>query len=226
MNTTQEKEYIISVTGYSRIFVKPNYFTIDITLECISNSMESSLQMINEDMANMFRLAESVGILKDIIKDIIKVVDLDFGLDYIWKNNTHVFNGYKVNQKVCIEMDVTVENEAMTKAFVSRLSGMLTNMEKCDINYALKNKKEHLAKVRELSFLDAQEKAQQYAKLAGVKIVGTNTISDIERIEEYSRSNAMYEASPCESMDDANLPNGKKVVLENTVYVVFDIGKK
>jgi len=222
MSTLKEKEYIISLTGYSRIFVKPNYFTIDISMECISNTMENSLSQINENMANLYRLNELVGIEKDIVN----VVDLNFDLEYEWKNKTYVFVGYKVEQQVTIEMDVTNENEAKAKTFVSRITGLLSKMKRCKINYGLKNKKEHLAKVRELSFLDALEKAEQYAKLAGVKIVGTNTISDIEPVEEYSRSNVQYEGDSPSSVEDTNLPNGKKIILENTVFVTFDIGKK
>ncbi len=44
MSTSKEKEYVISITGYSKIFIKPNYFTIDISLECISNTMENKLK--------------------------------------------------------------------------------------------------------------------------------------------------------------------------------------
>ena len=224
MSTLKEKEYIISITGYSRIFVKPNYFTIDISMECISNTMENSLGKINEDMASLYRLTELIGINKDIVN----VVDLNFDLEYEWKNKAYVFVGYKVEQQVTIEMEVTNENEAKAKTFVSRIAGLLSNMKQCKINYGLKNKKEHLSKVRELSFLDALEKAEQYAKLAGIKIVGTNTISDIEPVEEYSRSNVAYECheSAMDSADETNLPNGKKIVLENKVFVTFDIGKK
>ncbi len=223
MSTSKEKEYVISITGYSKIFIKPNYFTIDISLECISNTMENALNQINDDMASIYRLTEMVGMKKDIVN----VVDLNFDLEYEWKNKSYVFIGYKVEQQVTIEMDVTNENETMAKTFISRITALLSNMKKCKINYGLKNKKEHLSKVRELAFLDAQEKAEQYAKLAGVKIVGTNMISDAEPTEEYSRSNVLYESSlEIGSAEDTNLPNGKKIVLENSVFVIFDIEKK
>lgn len=219
----KEKEYIISITGFSRFFVKPNYFTIDISMECISDTMDNSLEKINEDMSSLYRLTELVGIKKEIVN----VVDLNFDLEYEWKKNTYVFIGYKVEQQVTIEMDVTTENETMAKTFISRISGLLSNMKHCKINYNLKNKKEHLSKVRALAFIDAQEKAEQYAKLANVKIVGTNTISDIEPIQEYSRSNELYEYDTIAgSSEETNLPNGKKIVLESKVFVVFDIGKK
>jgi uncharacterized protein YggE len=184
--------------------------------------MENSLSRINDDMASLYRLTESVGIKKDIVK----VVDLSFDLRYEWKRNEYVFVGYQVEQQVTIEMEVTSENETMARTFVSRITGLLSNMKQCQIRYGLKNKKEHLSKVRELSFLDALEKAEQYAKLAGIKIVGTNTISDIEPVQEYSRSNASSEEPLMGSDEDTNLPNGKKIVLENKVFVTFDIGKK
>ena len=222
MNTMKEKEYIISTTGFSRIFVKPNYFTIDISLECVSGSMNTSLNMINDDMTNLYRIGDLVGINNEVFN----VIDLDFSLDYEWKNSSYIFKGYKVNQKVAIECDVTIENEEKAKQLVGQVSNLLRNMKKCDISYALRNKKEHLTKVRELSFLDAKEKAEHYATLAGVKIVGTNTITDIEPIEEYSRNNLYDSGSQIGSSGDTNLPNGKKIVLENTVYVVFDIEKK
>jgi uncharacterized protein YggE len=223
MNSIKEKEYVISITGYSRIFVKPNYFTINVTMGCISDTMDTSLEKINEDMASIYRLTELVGIKKEIVN----VVDLNFNLDYEWKANAYVFVGYKVEQEVTIEMDVTPENEAMAKTFISRITVLLSNMKQCAINYNLKNKKEHLSKVRELAFIDAKEKAEHYAKLANIKIVGTNTISDIEPIQEYSRSNELYESdSMADSKEETNLPNGKKIVLESRVFVVFDIGKK
>ena len=223
MNSIKEKEYVISITGYSRIFVKPNYFTINVTLQCISDTMDTSLARINEDMTSMYRLAELIGIKKEIVN----VVDLNFDLNYEWKANVYVFVGYKVEQQVTIEMDVTPENEAMAKTFISRITGLLSNMKECGINYNLKNKKAHLSKVRELAFMDAKEKAEHYAKLANIKIVGTNTISDIEPIQEYSRSNGVYESdSMADYKDETNLPNGKKIVLESRVFVVFDIGKK
>ena len=222
MSTLKEKEYIISITGYSRIFVRPNYFTIDISLQCISDTMETSLAMINDDMEILFCLTDSIGINKNNVN----VVDLNFDLEYEWKKSSYIFLGYKVQQQVTIEMDVTAENEVQARLLVGQISGMLSNMRKCNINYGLKNKKEHLSKVRELAFLDALEKAEQYAKLAQVKIVGTNTISDVEPVDEYSRSNAICEGSSYGSVEEANLPNGKKIVLENTVFVTFDIGKK
>lgn len=223
MNSIKEKEYIISITGYSRIFVKPNYFTIDVSMVCISDTMDTSLEKINEDMTSLFRLTELIGIKKEIVN----VVDLNFDLEYEWKKSAYVFVGYKVEQQITIEMDVTYENEAMAKALISRIPGQLSNMKQCKINYNLKNKKEHLSKVRELAFIDAKEKAEQYAKLANIKIAGTNTISDIEPIQEYSRSNQLYESDSISgSAEETNLPNGKKIVLESKVYVVFDIGKK
>jgi uncharacterized protein YggE len=222
MNTLKEKEYIISITGYARIFVKPNYFTINISIEDISVDMDIARNSVNEDMTSLFRLVESIGINKKEVN----VVDLSFEPKYEWVKNTNKFIGYKVEQQVIIEMDATTENEEKAKKLVSRITGVLHNLSQCQINYALRNKKDHLSKVRELSFLDALAKAEQYAKLAGVKIVGTNTISDIEPIAEYSRHNS-YDAGPNTEIDDNSyLPTGQKIVLENKVFVTFDIGKK
>lgn len=218
----KKQEYTISVTGSSITSVKPDYFTIGISLENISDTMNQSLEQINRDMASLFRLVESVGIKKESVK----VVNLDFDLAYEWKKQLRVFVGYSVEQDIEIGMDVTPENELMAKTLVSQATDVLTNTRRCVVSYKLKNKKENLRKVREQAFTDAQEKAEQYASLAKVRLVGVNTISDVAPFDESYESNMLY---TCESSyglsEGTTLPDGKETTLESKVFVVYDIEK-
>ena len=220
MTSIKEKEYIISTSGYSRILVKPDVVTIEIALECTSDTMEHSLESINVDMASLYSLTKEVKIKKEHIH----VVDLDFDLEHEWKKSTKVFVGYKVRQQVTIELDVTVENEIKARTVISRLAGLLSCLKQCSVNYGLKNRKSHLSKVRELAFIDAREKAEQYAELAGTQIVGTNTITDIETDSGHSEyDESCVFTSSIGSPHQTNLPDGKKIVLTSQVFVVFDI---
>jgi uncharacterized protein YggE len=216
------KENIISVTGYGRLFVEPNYFTISISLGCRSNDMKTSLEGINSNMRELFRLIEQYKIEEKRVH----IVNLRFGPKYEWKKDVYEFLGYDVDQDVEIELDVKIENEEKAKKLIGEIT-VLRFLKDCSIEYGLKNKKKHLETVRELSFKNAVEKAEQYAALAGVRIVKANTITDKDSVGEYSRSNSrMDEDVECfMESSDSYLPKGRKIVLENTVYAIFDIEK-
>ena len=154
----------------------------------------------------------------------INIVDLKFGPKYEYKNNVNQFLGYDVDQKVDIEFEVNRDNEDKASKIIGEITS-LRYLSTCNIEYGLKNKKEYLAAVRELSFNNALEKAEQYATLAGVRIVKANVITDRDAVNEYSRSNSKFIADDIEYNQDSYLPKGKKIVLENKVYVTFDIEK-
>jgi uncharacterized protein YggE len=226
MSDVAERENYISVTGHGRLFVDPNYIRISVSLACLSESMKLSLDSINSDMKQFFGIMDK----NKIERNLAHVVDLSFGPDYQYnaKTEIRVFRGYRVDQKVCIEMDVTKENEEKAVKIIGRIYD-LKFLSCCNIEYGLNNKKTYLPTVRELSLKNAIEKAEQYASLAGVRIIKVNTITENEPGSGYSRNYnypAAAESSPaCDSESDSYLPNGRKIVLENTVYVIFDIEK-
>jgi len=213
-----QRQNVISVTGYGRLFAAPNYFTIGIAVGCRSNSMKASHESVNADMRKLFEIAAKYAV--DAAK--INVVDLTFGPAYEWKNNAREFLGYDVDQRVTIELDAVKENEEKAMRILG-LVAALKYLKTCDVAYGLREKKKYLERVRELAFRNAQEKAEQYAALAGVRIVKANAIIDEEAVGEYARSNAECCDALDESAGEAYLPNGRRMVLEHTVYVVFDI---
>jgi len=217
------KENIISVAGYGRLFVEPNYLKIYISLACRSGYMKTSLDSINANMFELFELIKK----HNIKENLVNIVDLSFGPEYEWKNNVREFLGYDVNQRVNIEMEATKKNEEKAQKIIGDIAS-LKFLKDCNIEYGLKNKKKYLETVRELSFNNAVEKAEQYAELAKVRIIKANTITDRDSVGEYSRSNSrMDDVEYCMAESDSGsyLPSGRKIVLENTVYVTFDIEK-
>jgi uncharacterized protein YggE len=214
------KDNVLSVTGYGRLFVVPNYLKIYMSMGCRSNSMKTSLEGVNGDMKLLFEIVDNVGVERKLVH----IVNLDFGPQYEYKNNVKQFLGYDVEQKVDIELDVSKENEDKATRIVGELTS-LRYLKSCKIEYGLKNKKKYLESVRELSFKDALEKAEQYAKLAGVRIIKINTIIDSDATHEYSRSGSRFDTSGGVDYDpDSYLPNGQKIVLVNQVDITFDIG--
>ena len=222
---SKKKENIISVIGYGRLFVIPNYLNITISINCRSDSMKTSFIFVNEDMKSLFELISKYGIENKFIQ----IVDLDFSPRYEWKDNYRKFLGYEVLQEVNIELDATKENEEKSKRILGQVTA-LKYLSNCKIKYGLRNKKKYLDMVRELSFKNAVEKAEQYAELAKVKILKINSLKDEYVIGEYSRGNTEIGSSEI-APDDISiesgsyLPNGRKIVLENRVYVTFDIEK-
>jgi uncharacterized protein YggE len=218
-NYISDKENVISVTGYGRLFVSPNYLTISVSISCCTSDMKASFMTLNNDMKHFFEIVNRY----EIDKKYVQVVDLDFGPEYEYKNGLYKFLGHKVTQRVNIELDVTKENQEKAK----RILGLMPSLKylySCDIRYGLRNKKKYLEQVRELSFKNATEKAEQYAQLSHVKIVKINSITDADAVGEYSRGNSLMPADDINLNEDSILPDGRKIVLENRIYITFDIG--
>ena len=218
-NYISEKENVISITGYGRIFTDPNYFTISVSICCCTSDMKSSFMALNDDLQQFFEIVNRY----EIAKKYIHVVDLDFGPKYEYKNGLTKFIGHEVSQKINIELDATNENQEKAKRILGLIPS-LKYLKSCDIKYGLRDKKKYLDMVRELSFKNASEKAEQYAHLANVKIIKINSLTDQDAVNEYSRGNSAMHSDDYESDENSILPNGRKIVLENRVYVTFDIG--
>ena len=220
-NYISEKENVISVTGYGRIFTNPNYFTISVSICCCTSNMKSSFMALNDDMKQFFEIVNRY----EIAKKCIQVVDLDFGPKYEYKNGSNKFIGHEVSQKINIEIDATNENQEKAKRILGLIPS-LKYLNSCGIKYGLRDKRKYLDMARELSFKNALEKAELYANLAKVKIIKINSLFDQSAVNEYSRGNSQVTTDESEANiePDSYLPNGKKIVLENKVSVKFDIG--
>jgi len=216
---TNEKENVISVTGYGRIFINPNYLTIYASIACCSSDMKTSFVAMNEDMKQLFEIISRY----EIDKKYVQVIDLDFGPRYEYKNGQNRFLGHEVLQKVNIELDATNENQEKAKRILGLIPS-LKYLNSCSIQYGLRDKKKYLDMVRELSFKNASEKAELYAKLSNVKIIKINSITDQNAVGEYSRGNSSMPSDDIDLSGDSILPNGRKIVLENKIFVTFDIG--
>jgi uncharacterized protein YggE len=214
-----DKENVISVTGYGRLFISPNYLTISASISCCTADMKASFMALNNDMKDFFEIVNRY----EIDKKHVQVVDLDFGPEYKYENGLNKFLGHKVTQRVNIELDATKENQEKAKRILGLIPS-LKYLHSCDISYGLRNKKKYLEQVRELSFKNATEKAEQYAQLSHAKIIKINSITDKDAVGEYSRGNSSMPPDDIDLNDDSILPNGQKIVLENRIYVTFDIG--
>ena len=218
-NYISEKENVISVTGYGRIFTNPNYLTISVSICCCTSDMKSSFMALNDDMKHFYEIVNRY----EIDKKCIQVIDLDFGPKYEYKNGSNRFIGHEVSQRVNIEIDATNENQEKAKRILGLIPS-LKYLNSCGISYGLRDKKKYLDMARELSFKNAFEKAEQYAKLANVKIIKINSLTDQDAVREYSRGNSAMPSDDYELGGDSILPNGRKIVLENRIYLTFDIG--
>jgi uncharacterized protein YggE len=218
-NYITDKENTISVTGYGRLFISPNYLTISASISCCTADMKASFMALNNDMKHFYEIINKY----EIDKKYVQVVDLDFGPEYKYEKGVNMFLGHKVTQEVNIELDATNENQEKAK----RILGLIPSLKylySCDIIYGLRDKKKYLEQVCELSFKNATEKAEQYAQLSHVKIIKINSITDKDAVGEYSRGNSSMPDDDIDLSEDSILPNGRKIVLENRIYVTFDIG--
>jgi uncharacterized protein YggE len=207
----------ISVSGSGRIMAEPDFLKITVSISCVSKNMKIAQQSVNEDIHKLMDILNKYKVDKDSIHN----VDLTFTPKYEWENNSHVFKGQEIKQIISIQFNIGNNTDELAGKILDEIT-TLQYVSDCDVNYGLVNDTALYEKARELSFKNAKMKAEHYAKLGGLKIVKTQSISDEATVQITVRD---YEPDTkcCEAMDTGStyLPSGRQLEVENTIFVVF-----
>jgi uncharacterized protein YggE len=208
------KTSTISVVGNGYIEVEANVLEIWITIYKTTHTLKQSQEEVNLIVNNI------INLLKDnnISKKNIHTASIDFEPNYTWKNNSKVYIGQKVEQKlICI-----IENIKNNVNKVIKILDNITidnNSMRLELHFGIKENREMVLKCRELAYQDGLEKAKRYAELAGLKIIKAMKISENESNSYYNRNN--IDECCCEIGGDnsTQLPMGK---VEKSMQLFMD----
>ena len=176
---------LISIVGNGHIEIEANVLEIWITIHKTTETLKQSQEEVNIIVNNV------INILKEnnINKKYIHTASIDFEPNYTWKNNSKVYIGQKVEQKlICI-----VENIKNNVSKVIKILDNITidnNSMRLELHFGIKENREMVLRCRELAYQDGLEKAKKYAELAGLKIIKAVKISENESRSYYSRDDA------------------------------------
>lgn len=173
--TTQDGKLTntINVTGDGLVFAKPDMVTIQTSISQTKSTSREALETVNQKISQIQDILTNSGISKDDIQ----TTNLSIYTEYDWSGNLRKVLGQTASQS--LTFDVKNIDDKATK--VSEIIDKIANVDDVTINsvdFGILNKETILSKARELAFDKAKQKAEELAKLGGVRLLKPVSITD------------------------------------------------
>ena len=213
---TQSKQSTVTVSGIGSVMVTPDMVQMTVNFSHTAATTREAKAEVDG------RIGRILGILKEegIEEKNIKTISLNYDTETEYRNGRYVVIGQKASQSMTVTMYNITENPNKFPSLLDRITA-IDRVSVRNIIFDTENKTEIFRQSRELAYEKALDKANQYAKLSGKKIVKTLTISEGRNRDYYymSQSNVAYESDGIMSMG-ASVPTGEQEI-KTEITAVF-----
>ena len=215
---TSRESTTVSVSGTGIVYLKADIVTFSINVDETAQTTAEAQQKTNEKMTRIFEILKAF----DIKDDDISTTALNFSSEYYWDNGRQIKTGESVSQTVY----VTMKNLDQFPKLADELGSKLTGISFYNVNFDSTQKEEAYSKARELAYQKALEKAELYARSAGLEIDRPVSISEgyiSYGSANYKRADMVYmEAAATASTYETQAPTGL-LSASIDVSVVFEL---
>ena len=160
LNNGKVENCIITVSGEGLVTVDPDVVDFSIRISEIAPTTGEAQIMTNKKIAKIFEILESFNI---DVKD-IKTTNLSFNTEYDWIDGKQVFEGERATQSINVEMKELERFDELVMTIGQNITGLSFN----SVSFDKDDKSQSYLEARMKALQDAKEKADIYAKTAGM----------------------------------------------------------
>ena len=160
----------VSISGNGTIYLKADIVTFSINVNETEATTAEAQQAANKKMTAILDILKKFGIEDDKIS----TTALNFSSEYYWDNGKQVKVGESVSQTVY----VTMEDIDAFPQLSDELGTKLNGISFYNVRFDSSQKTKASEQARELAYKNALEKAELYAKAAGLQVVRPVSISE------------------------------------------------
>jgi uncharacterized protein YggE len=168
----------ISVSGDGTAIAKPDIVKLSISVSETAMTVKEAQENTNRKITQITEAAKRNGVKEDDIK----TSRLSIRPKYEYENRRRVFKGHEANQTLNIEVSYSEKDNSAANIIDDVAS--IDEVQINSISFDVKDKKPLANEARELAYKSAEEKAQQLARLSGVKLA--KPISIIDSSSQYN----------------------------------------
>ncbi|MBR6347510.1 MAG: SIMPL domain-containing protein [Spirochaetales bacterium] len=168
--STQSNSTMVSVSGTGIVYLKADMVTFSINVNELAPTTAEAQQAANKKMTMIFDILKK----HNIADDDISTTALNFNSEYYWDNGRQIKTGESVSQTVYVTMREIADFPVLADDLGTALSGISFYNVRFDSSL----KATANTKARELAYEDALQKAELYAKSAGLTVVKPVSISE------------------------------------------------
>ncbi len=163
----------VTVSGVGTVSVVPDMVRMSVTLERTAQTTKSAQEAVGRMAAQILEILKGSGIEN---KDIM-TASLRFNPQYEWRNNRSVLVGQRAEQGIDFSVREIEQDTEKVSQIIDRLTaidGIVMNQ----IDFRVADNTENFVLSRELAFEKAMQKAEQYARLSGLKVGRVLSLSE------------------------------------------------
>jgi len=160
----------VSISGNGTIYLKADIVTFSINVNETEATTAQAQQAANKKMTAILDILRKFNIEDDNIS----TTALNFNTEYYWDNGQQIKVGESVSQTVYVTMKDIDSFPSLSDELGSKLNGISFY----NVRFDSSQKAKASSQARELAYQNALEKAELYAKSAGLKVVRPVSISE------------------------------------------------
>lgn len=163
----------ISVSGDGKVSAKPDMVQIHVSFQELGATSRQALDKVDQ------KIAAAIKVLKDngIPDTDIQTDNLNVYTEYDYSNNYRRIIGQRASQGLSVKVKKIDDKATKAAKIIDELSS-IDNLQMNGIVFDIEDKTRLFSQARELAFKKAQQKAEELAKLSGVKLLKPLSISD------------------------------------------------
>ena len=167
---TESASTTVSLSGNGTIYLKADIVTFSINVNETEQTTAEAQQAANKKMTAILEILRKFNIEDDKIS----TTALNFSTEYYWDNGKQVKVGESVSQTVYVTMEDIDSFPVLSDELGTKLNGISFY----NVRFDSSKKAAATAQARELAYKNALEKAELYAKSAGLQVVRPISINE------------------------------------------------
>ncbi len=166
----KQENTIVSVSGTGIVYLEADMVKFSINVNETADTTAEAQQKTNKKMTQILDLLKKHGAEENDIS----TTALNFNTEYYWDNGKQTKVGESVSQTVYVTLKDINEFSTLADDLGSQISGISFY----NVNFDSTQKVIAGKSARELAYQNALEKAQQYAKQAGLEVARPVSINE------------------------------------------------
>lgn len=156
----------ITVSGSGTVRVQPDLLRLELTLRHTAESTGEAQARVADMVARALEILREAGVQDRNVR----TAGLRFSPEYEWGQAGRRLLGQMAEQSISFSIENIDADASVASALVDRLTG-INGIELQGMNFAVSDTDLPGERARELAFRQAREKADQFAALAGLRVV-------------------------------------------------------
>ncbi len=217
-STLHRKMNTVTVEGTGTITAVPDTVQLSVSISEMAQTTQKAQELVN------VKIDEVLSILRalNVEERNIRTASITFNPEYSWNEGIQTLMGQRASQTILFQLDDIAETPQLASSLLDRLTAV-DGIRMQQMHFDISDKTPLFSKSRELAFLKAKAKAEEYAAMSDMSIVEVISISE-SGTPAYTppMTNRLLLESQSTGQASSSLPTGE-MEITTRITVVFKL---